>query len=157
MPGPHDALVEVTYVPATGFVGTDYVTITVIDPFDETASGTMMIQIDVEEQRLVGLLSGSWDTSLTFNVQTFGFTAFRTRLTEVYRIGRLVGKGTAVWKYGTTDKIFDSLRFQADFPLGDVIKVSSTLAFDPNGSTLFDYWSTTTSFSLFDTSFNHTF
>ena len=154
---PHDALVEVTYVPANGFVGTDYVTITVIDPFDDTASGTTTIQIDVERERLVGLLSGSWDTSLTFNVQTFGVSAFRTRLTEVYRIGRLVVQGTATWKYGTADSIFDSLRFQADFPLGDVIKVSSTLAFDPNGSPLFDYWSTTTSFSLFETSFNHTF
>jgi len=155
--GPHDALVDVTYVPATGFVGTDYVTISVIDPFDETASGTTTIQIDVEEQRLVGLLSGSWDTSLTFNVQTFSVTAFRTKLTEVYRIGQLVVQGTATWKYGTADKIFDSLRFQADFPLGDVIKVSSTLAFDPNASTLFDYWRTTTSFSIFDISFNHTF
>jgi hypothetical protein len=154
---PHAALVEVTYVPANGFVGTDYVTITVIDPFDETASGTTTIRIDVEEERLVGLLSGSWNTSLTLNVQTFSITAFRMKLTEVYRIGRLVVQGTATWQYGTTDKIFDSLRFQADFPLGDVIKVSSTLAFDPNGSTLFDYWNTTTSFSLFDTSFNHTF
>jgi hypothetical protein len=154
---PHDALVEVTFVPATGFVGTDYVTLTVIDPFDETVSGTTTIQIDVEEERLVGLLSGSWDASLTLNVQTFGVSAFRTRLTEVYRIGQLVVQGIADWKYGTADSIFDSLRFQADFPLGDVIKVSSTLVFDPNGNPLFDYWSTTTSFSLFETSFNHTF
>jgi hypothetical protein len=155
--GPHDAFVEVTYVPAGGFIGTDYVTITVIDPFDETASGTTTIQIDVERARLVGLLSGNWDTSLTFNVQTFGVSAFRTKLTEVYRIGQLVVQGIATWKYGTADPIFDSLRFQADFPLGYLIKISSTLAFDPNGSPLFDYWCTTTSFSLFDTSFNHTF
>ncbi len=125
--------------------------------FDETASGTTTIQIDVEEQWLVGLLSGSWDTSLTFNVQTFSVSAFRTQLTEVYRIRQLVVQGIATWEYGTADPIFDSLRFQADFPLGDMIKISSTLAFDPNGSPLFDYWCTTTSFSLFDTSFNHTF
>jgi len=155
--GPHDALVEVTYVPATGFVGIDYVTITVIDPFDETASGTTTIQIVVERERRIGSFSGSWDTSLTFNVQTFSVTAFRTKLTEVYRIGQFVVKGIANWKYGTADLIFDSLRFQADFPLGDMLKVSSTLAFDPNGSSLFDYWRTTTSFSLFDISFNHTF
>ena len=155
--GPHDALVEVTYVPATGFVGTDYVTIAVIDPFDETSSGTTTIRIDVEKQWLVGLLSGSWDTSLTFNVQTFGVTAFRTKLTEVYRIGQFVVKGVANWKFDTSGLIFDSLRFQADFPLGDAIKVSSTLAFDPEVDKLFDYWRTTTSFSIFDTSFTHTF
>lgn len=158
--GPHDALVEVTYVPATEFVGTDYVTITVIDPFDETASGTTTIKIDVERQRLVGLLSGSWDTSLTFNVQTFGVTAFRTKLTEVYRVGQLTLQGITDWKLdtgGSSDLIFDSLRFQADFPLGDAIKVSSTLAFDPEADKLFDYWRTTTSFSIFDTSFTHTF
>jgi hypothetical protein len=155
--GPRDALVEVTYVPATGFMGTDYVTITVIDPFGETASGTTTIRIDVEKQRLVGLLSGSWDISLTFNVQTFGVSAFRTKLTEVYRIRQFVINGIASWKFDTSGLIFDSLRFQADFPLGDAIKVSSTLAFDPNGSPLFDYWRTTTSFSIFDTSFTHTF
>ncbi|GAF69548.1 unnamed protein product, partial [marine sediment metagenome] len=48
--GPHDAVVELTYVPATGFVGTDLVTIAVYDPFDETASGTITIQIDVIER-----------------------------------------------------------------------------------------------------------
>jgi len=155
--GPHDALVEVTYVPATGFVGIDYVTITVIDPFDETASGTTTIQIVVERERRIGSFSGSWDTSLTFNVQTFSVTAFRTRLTEVYRIGQFVVKGIANWRYGTADLIFDSLRFQANFPLGDAIKVSSTLACDPEAGKLFDYWRMTTSFSLFDISFNHTF
>ena len=157
--GPRDALVEVTYVPATGFVGIDYVTITVIDPFGETASGTTTIRIDVAA-RLVGLLSGSWDTSLTFNVQTFGVSAFRTKLTEVYRIGQFVVNGIANWKFDTSGLIFDSLRVQADFPLGDAIKVSSTLAFDPevaNIADVFDYWRTTTSFSIFDTSFTHTF
>ena len=44
--GPHNAVVELTYVPATGFVGIDIVTITVFDPFDETASGTITIQIE---------------------------------------------------------------------------------------------------------------
>ena len=161
--GPHDAVVEVTYIPADDFVGTDLVTVTVIDPFDESATGTTTIQIDVEAQRLVGLLSGSWDTEFTFNVQTFGFTAFRTRLTEVYRIGQLVVQGIADWKFdtaGSNNLIFDSLRFQADFPLGEVIKVRSTLAFDPevaNIADMFDYWRTTTSLSAFDISFTHTF
>jgi len=154
--GPHGAVVEATYVPADGFVGADYVTVSVIDPFGESATGTTTIKIDVAA-RLMGLLSGSWDTSLTLNVQTFEFTAFRTKLTEVYRIGQFVVKGIANWKYGTADLIFDSLRFQADSPLADVIKVSSTLAFDPKASPLFEYWRTTTSFSLFDISFSHTF
>ena len=158
--GPHDASVEMTYVPARGFVGIDYITIAVMDPFDETASGTMTIQIDVEQQRLEGLLSGSWDTSFTFDVQTLGFTAFRTQLTEVYRIGKFVAKGIAVWKLdpgSTGGVLFDSMRFQADAPFGDTFKVSSSLAFDPEATPLFDYWRTTTSFSILDTSFTHTF
>lgn len=158
--GPHDALVEVTYVPATGFVGTDYVTITVIDPFDKTASGITTIQIDVAERLAKGLLSGSWDTSLTFNVQTFGIAAFRTQLTEMYRIGQFVAKGIANWKLdtsGSSNLIFDFLRFQADFPLGNAITIRSMLALDPETDKLFDYWRTTTSFSIFDTSFTYTF
>jgi len=157
---PHDVLVEVTYIPATGFAGIDHVRIIVIDPFDETASGMTTIQIDVERQRLAGLLSGSWDTSLTFNAQTFGVIELRTQLAEVYRIGQFVVQGIGNWTLvtgGPSDLAFDSLRFQTGFPLGDAIRVSSRLAFDPEADTLFDYWRTTTSFSIFDTSFAHTF
>jgi len=157
--GPHDALVELTYVPANGFVGIDYVTITVIDPFDETAVGTTTIQIDVERRRMTGLLSGSWTTALTFDVQSSALTAFRSQLTEVYRIGQLVVKGIALWKYDANNPgslVFDSLRFQVDTPIGDLVRISSTLAFDPNGDPLFDYLRTRTSFRVFDTSFTHT-
>jgi len=155
--GPHDALVEVTYMPAVDFVGTDYLTVTVIDPFKESASGTTTIQVNVERERMVGLLSGSWDTSFTFDVQTSRFTAFRTRLTEVYRVGQLAVQGIAEWSLDTAGMLFDSLQFQADFSLGGVVEVCSTLDFDPKASYPFEYWRTTTSFSLFDVSFNHTF
>jgi len=132
--GLHDALVELTYIPSAGFVGIDYVTLTVVDPFDETATGTMTLQIDVEERRLTGLLSGSWTASMTFNVQSSTVSAFRSQIAEVYRIGSVVARGIAQWSYseGTAGGlIFDSLRFQVDTPIGDSVKISSTLAFDP--------------------------
>lgn len=157
---PHDVLVEVTYIPATGFVGIDYVRIIVIDPFDETASGMTTIRIDAERQRLAGLLSSSWDTSLTFDAQTFGVIELGTQLTKVYRIGQFVVQGIANWSLvtgGPSDLTLDYLRFQAGFPLGDAIKVGSRLSLDPEADTLFDYWLTTTSFSIFDGAFAHTF
>ncbi|MFC2106118.1 Ig-like domain-containing protein [Candidatus Bipolaricaulota bacterium] len=152
--GPHNAVVELAYVPATGFVGTDRVTIAVYDPFDETASGTITLQIDVAARRAEGLLSGNWSTNMTWESQSGSFTAFATQLTEVYRIGALTLKGTAQWRMasvgGVKKVVFDALRFNGDIKLGD-LSLSSTLAFDPDAEAkadLFDYWRATAAFTL---------
>ncbi|MBU0595282.1 hypothetical protein KJ567_01185, partial [Candidatus Bipolaricaulota bacterium] len=63
----HTVYVELTYVPAEGFVGTDLITVMVIDPFDETAQGAVTIQIEVEERRAQGLLSGNWTAQFTYD------------------------------------------------------------------------------------------
>jgi hypothetical protein len=161
--GPHDAVVEMTYVPASGFVGTDLLTIAVVDPFDETASGTITIQIDVTERRAAGLLSGNWSMNATWESQSGSFSAFVTQLTEVYRVGALTMKGVAQVRKATVggvEKIlFDSLRFDGDIKLG-TLSLSSTLAFDPDASStaeLFDYWRTTVGFTLQEVNFRHTF
>jgi hypothetical protein len=161
--GPHDAVVEMTYVPATGFAGIDLVTIAVVDPFDETASGTITIQIDVTERRAEGLLSGSWSMNATWESQSGSFTALRSQLTEVYRIGALMMKGVAGWRTasvgGVKKVVLDSLRLEGDVKLG-TLSVSSTLALDPDAADpadLFDYWRTTVGFSLQGVSFRHTF
>jgi hypothetical protein len=161
--GPYDAVVQVTYVPAAGFVGTDLVTIAVYDPFDETASGTVTLQIDVTQRRAEGLLSGNWSMNATWVPQSGPFTAFGTQLTEVYRVGALTMKGTASVRkavVGAVEQIvFDSLRFDGDIKLG-TLSLASTLAFDPKApdpADLFDFWRTTVGFALQGVSFRHTF
>ena len=91
--GPHDAVVEMTYVPAAGFIGTDLVTIVVFDPFDETASGAITIQIDVAERRADGLLSGDWSMNATWVPQSGSFTVFATQLTETKTLDNPNGFG----------------------------------------------------------------
>jgi hypothetical protein len=161
--GPHDALIELTYVPAAGFVGTDRVAVAVYDPFDETASGTVTIQIDVTARRAEGILSGNWSMNATFLPQSGSFTAFATQLTEAYRIGQLTVQGIASWGMtsvgGVEDVTFNELRMVGDVRLS-TMAVSSTLAFDPDATSpadLFDYWRTTVGFALQGVSFRHTF
>ena len=93
--GPHDAVIELTYAPAAGFVGTDVIKLAVLDPSDETAAGTVTVQVVVTARRMEGLLSGSWSMNATFLPQVGAFTAFRSKLTEVYRVGAVTMKGIA--------------------------------------------------------------
>ena len=158
----HTAAVEMTYIPAEGYVGTDYITIEVRDPFDATAAGITTIEIDVQERRAIGILSGNWIGEVTYNTQTGGFTAFRTQFTEVYRIGDLTVKGVAdismETNAGVKEMVFQSLRFDTDFSIIG-IDTTSTIAFDPTASVaaeLFDYWLTVTRFSLGEVDFTHT-
>ncbi len=152
--GPHDAVVALTYIPAAGYVGTDLVTIAVFDPFDETASGTVTIQIDVTARRAEGLLSGNWSMNATWESQSGSFSVFATQLTEVYRIGPLTMKGMAQIRKGIVGGVeqifFDTLRFDGEMSLG-TLSVASTLAFDPEAAAaadLFDYWRSTIGFGL---------
>lgn len=159
---PHTAAVEMTYVPAEGFVGTDFITLSVTDPLGELVSGTATVEIEVTaRKRSIGILAGNWNTEVTYNTQTGGFTAFRTLLTEVYRVGNLTIKSVASIQMktlaGVKKMVFDSLRFEGDYAILN-IDHTSTLAFDPaaSGGDLFDYWHTSTRFSLADVDFAHT-
>jgi len=161
--GPHDAVVELTYAPAAGFVGTDRATLQVIDPYDATASGTVTIEIDVTARRAEGILSGNWSMHATWESQSGSFTAFATQLTEVYRIGALTMKGVAQVRKanvgGVNHVVFDSLRFDGDLDVGP-LSLASTLAFDPDAPSaaeLFDHWRVTSGFKLQGLSARHTF
>jgi len=147
---PHTAYVSLTYTPTAGYVGSDSITFSVTDLFG--ASTTALIQIEVGGDREVGYLSGRWIGSLTMEGQTFSFTALSTTLTTVYVIGSFRVQGDATW----VDDSFSSLRFSANFPLGE-LSIRSSLAFDPMGPDYFQYWQTTTRFDLFDIGFTHTF
>jgi len=158
--GPHDAAVELTYVPSTGYVGVDAVAVLVVDPYDETAAGTVTIEIDVTGRRAEGLLSGNWSMNATWVPESGSFIVFATQLREVYRIGPLAVKGTAAVRKATVggvDQIvFDTLRFDGDVKLG-TLSLASSLSFDPNAPTdPFDYWRTTMGFGLAGVSFRHT-
>ncbi len=107
----------------------------------------------------MGSVSGSWYTALTFNVQSAAASALNARLTEVYRVNRLTLQGIAVWKFESGEMDFDAVTFKAGCPMGKVINIESTLVFDPNASApngVFDYWRTTTRFTLPGISFVHT-
>jgi hypothetical protein len=146
---PNTGFVEVTYTPATGFLGTDSITFSVLDPFG--ASATAVVQIDVDRRRVA--VSGTWDASITFEEgRTFAISAFSSTLTESYRIGSFRMRGSATW----TDAGWTSLRFNADFPVEDIATVRTTLAFAPTNSSAFRSWQIVTRFSLFDVDFTHT-
>jgi hypothetical protein len=161
---PHDAMVELTYVPAQGFVGTDLVVVSVTDPFGGTSCATTTIRIEVALGRPQGLLSGNWTTGTTYDVQSGEFTVFRTSLTETYRVDRLTAAAAVDWKLetqsGSRTFLFDALRLKTDVELWD-IDFSSTLEFDPEavgvvGGHVFDYWRATASFALLGAQFAHT-
>jgi len=162
---PHDAVVRLTYVPATGFVGTDRVTLAVFDPFDETASGTVTVLIDVTEARSTGLLSGSWWSEVTFLPQSASMTSFHSQLVEVYRVGPLTVQGTAKWAKRDTSGslIFDSLKFDGTYD-HELFDIRSTLMLDPTppganptAADMFDSWRTTLTYDLFDIGLRQTF
>ena len=154
---PHTAYVELSYIPADGFVGTDFIVVAVIDPVDERATGT--IWIDVVERRYIGLFSGAWRTAMTFDVSSLAMTAFWTGLTAVYRTGPLVLQGVADWRLDAAgDLIFDTLRLRGRVSISD-LAVWSMLEFDPEAvsvADLFDHWQVATRLKLFGVGFNHT-
>jgi len=172
--GPHQATIELTYVPAAGYVGEDIVKISVVDPFNKTAMGTTTIRIDVTPKPLVGMLSGVWDTELAYNVQSGTLSALRTRVTETYRVDKLTLKAIAEWKQdvlpkndpGDPDVLdvqFESVKFDGSLRL-DWLSLTSTLAFDPTPpqanpaiADFFEYWRATARHSLVGVNFVETF
>jgi len=159
---PHEAVIKVTYIPARGFAGKDFVTLSVRDPFDKNSSGIVTIQIDVEAARRQGILSGTFETAATLDVQTGEFTVFRTKLKEVYRIAQLTLKGVAELKsetLGTTKRtVFDSLQLEGRVSFSN-FSLTSTLDFEPGAALpedMFESWRTTTRYTIAGLSLTHT-
>ena len=165
--GPHDAYIELRYIPARGYVGPDEIKVAVVDPYNRTATGTTTIRIDVTPKPLVGLMSGLWQTSISYDVQSKTVSAFWTRISETYRVGKLTLSAIADWRYDVEpptddelDLLFDTLRFQGNLAF-DEFTVNSTLAFDPTQQTasdsVFDYWRATVRHKLFGVTLQETF
>ena len=154
---PHTATLEMTYIPAEGFVGTDVLRWSVTDPLGETVLGTTTI--GVTARRSLGTLSGNWSGETTYNTQTGGFTAFRTQWTEVYRVGSFTVKSIASLHTdldaGVKTMMFDTLRFEGELSCSG-FDHHSVLTFDPEiASGWFDSWSGTTRFTLLGIGLTH--
>ena len=151
--GPHDAVLALTYVPADGYVGTDLVTVAVYDPFNESATGTTRIEIDVAARRMVGLWSGSWHTEVTADADAGDIASLRSQIREVFRIGRLTLQAYGGVKVETVGGVkastLDPLQFLGSFGLGD-FNLNATLAFDPEnaGTAWYDYFRATARYTL---------
>ncbi len=155
-----EAWVDITYVPALGYVGADSITLVAVDAAGGS-SQLATVRIDIVGGEDEGVLAGTWDAEFTFDVQTPAITAFAQRITEVYRIGGLTLKGIAEFGLespsGTPEVVFDALRFEGDFSLGD-LAIDATLAFDPEAEsvlTLFDYFTSNEQLRLFGLSLAH--
>lgn len=154
---PHTATLEMTYIPAESFIGTDIIRWSVTDPLGEVVLGATTIEVTA--RRTLGTLSGNWSGGTTYNTQTGGFTAFRTQWTEVYRVGALTLKSIASLHMeldaGAKTMVFDTLRFEGDISLSG-FDHHSALTFDPDvASGWFDSWAATTRFTLLGIGFTH--
>jgi len=147
---PHTAIVTLTYTPDTSFSGDDNTTFSVTDIDGTTSTAQIHIKVGVPPE--VGLLSGRWTGSFTFDGQSFSFTAFTTSIAAVYQIGSFRTQATATWSMDS----FTSLSFNTSFPLGE-LSITSSLSFNPMGPDYFRYWQTTTRSTLFDFNLAHTF
>lgn len=147
---PDTASVEVTYTPEPEFVGTDSITFSVTDQFGAFDMAKIPIGVSTRE---TGMLAGTWDTSISARGQPFELTDLTSTLALNYELGEFKAQMTATWK----DDSFSSLRLGTSFPLGEVLAVRSTLAFDPDDAPYFNYWRNITTFSFSEIGFTHTF
>lgn len=128
------ALVKLTYTPERGYVGSDSLVFQVTDPFGFFATAAVRIEIarpPAPPPTMSGVLDGS------FTIGSTGITGFSSNLSlfylvDIFRFEMYSSFSQAGWS---------SLSFLASFPLADVAKVRSTLAFDPTGPS-FSYWQT---------------
>jgi len=147
---PHAAFVELTYTPDTGFVGTDRITFSVTDPFGAVDVG--VVEIEVVRRLPFGKLSGTWDSSLTFHEPPPEIKSFNNTLTGLYWVDSFSLQARATLREAS----FSSLNFAVDSPLGEKVKVHSTLDLSPD-KLAFNYWQTVIRFDLFGLDCTHTF
>ena len=158
--GPYDVVVEVTYVPAEGFVGTDVVTIAAFDPFDETARGTVTIRIAVAATRVEGILSGRWGAEISYDLDAMGISSWTSRLTGVYRIGQWVVRGTIGMEGENLGEVKTTtvgpVQLEGAFA-GDAVHLRSVVGFnsEKTGKDTFDFLRTTAQFALSEVGVSH--
>lgn len=146
---PHAAFVELTYTPATGFVGTDRITFSVTDPLGMVGVG--IVEIEVVRRLPFGKLSGVWDTLLTTGPPP-EIKSFNNTLTGFYRVNAFSLQGRAILR----DSSFSSLNFVVASPFGEKVRVRSTLDLKPD-ELAFNYWQTILRFDLLGLDCTHTF
>lgn len=163
--GPHTAHVVLLYRPAKGFVGVDYVVLTVVDPLGLATTGTTTIQIDVVP-RTEGTFSGSVDGWFTYDAQPGSLTAFSSRVTGVYRAGPLAVQGAALLRFCEppsadidetrvwfdTAEVAATARFDRLLVGAVLVLEPAPMQTEPTAPDYFDYALVSSGFSLFGAS-----
>lgn len=155
---PAHAVVGLTYVPVTGFFGTDRILFAVFDPHEATAVGT--VQITVSRPSPPPEVSGLWRVGVTWLPESGELSALATTGTVAYRVGGLLLKGLASFRQvdlgGGKQVVLERVRLEGDVR-GEGITLSSVLAFKPQAVNPFDSLATVVRFSLGGIAFNPAF
>ena len=158
---PHEAAVDLIYVPESGFLGEDVIVYTVTDPMGERPAVPATVRIVVTQRIHEGSIAGSWTTNLTIDVENIEISAFQMQLSEVYRTGLLSIGGTAEVKLdaggGAPTYVFDTLKLFGNIRMGSWTHDSLVL-FNPeaaNPADWFDSWLATSSVSFGDVMLEH--
>jgi len=121
------ALVRLTYTPRRGFVGSDIIIyFAATDPDGESSVGTVRIDV-VRPPVPPPSLSGSLRLNTTFNSETEGVQGLTSSLSLVYTVDIFRFESYSSFSLAG----WTSQRFVGSFPLGDTIRVRSTLSFNP--------------------------
>ncbi len=151
---PHTAYVQLSYLPESGFTGSDRVHYMVTDMFGNAGIAT----VDIEVYGAVGggpnqwgTYSGTWNAELTFREDSGGVDRFDTYAFVDYRLGNYSFR----IRGNISDFEFNRLTLESRVPLGEVM-ARGTVLFDPRVPE-FEYLRNITQFTAFETSFTHTF
>lgn len=120
------AVLELTYTPRSGYTGTDIIVFTATDPDGLSSVGT--IRINTVPPPTPPSLSGTFRFSFTED-DVARSAAFSLNLS--YQIGALKADSSSAWSFSGGVLTWPSQRFSASFPLGDSLRVRSTLSFNP--------------------------
>jgi len=147
---PHEAVVELTYIPASDFVGRDRLVFKVSDPSKEFDTG--VIDIEVRRAPAMPALSGIWSGTLTIEGPQTPSIGLSSRLTVGYSMGSMRFEARSVF----SKTAWESLQLHAQVPLGGLIKFTSIVAFDPV-TPAFRYWNTVARLGFGGIDFTYTF
>lgn len=139
---PGRAKVRLTYTPRTGYVGMDEFLYVVFDADDNADVATVRVDV-VPRPVPPPTLSGWLTLDTTLDSDTVGVASLSSGLRMIYswsifRVESISSLSLAGW---TTQ------RFVGTFPLGDALRVRSTLRFNPAGPS-FTSWQTDTSYAM---------
>ena len=146
----HDAIVGITYTPEPGFVGADRFVYKVTDPSEEFDTG--VVEIEVRQAPTPPSLTGIWSSTLTLKGPQTLSLALDSSLTVGYSLADMRFQAKAAF----SEEAWESFQLYAFLPLGELITLSSTVAFDPV-IPAFRYWNAIARFGIAGVDFTYNF